>query len=245
MLSQSSGVRRTLTPLALALLDPTEARHHSACIWRSRQITHSQQTPSVGCGKGPRIALDDRCCGTLTCSNMLATRPDLAGRVCHSSKITAQVVIQAISPPMKGNLVHCAVLQYCAPHSTLSLRLLKAHRLPFPGGGLLEAAKLRCTFSTIALAALMILMLLPVAEREAAPPLRPTWLRATLLLTRAPQSCPAAAAAGPLGGIGVTGGGGSAATAAAMFVHLSWRVALKACAMRQSPALSWFSSTCR
>lgn len=45
----------------------------------------------------------------------------------------------------------------------------------------------------------------------------------------------------------MTGAGGSVATAAAMFVHLSCTAteALHACAMRQSPARSVFSSTCR
>lgn len=45
----------------------------------------------------------------------------------------------------------------------------------------------------------------------------------------------------------MTGAGGSVTTAAAMFVHLSCTatVVLHACAMRQSPARSLFSSTCR
>lgn len=41
------------------------------------------------------------------------------------------------------------------------------------------------------------------------------------------------------------GAGGRVATTAAMLVHLSCKAPLNACATRQSPALSWFSSTCR
>lgn len=99
-------------------------------------------------------------------------------------------------------------------------------RLPLPNGGLVEAANARCTSSTIAFAAFITLMLLPLAAR-APPPPPVRWLRATLLLTSAPQSWPAAADV-PSAGMGVIGAGGSVATAAAMFVQRSCSAALKA-----------------